>query len=193
MNSWKVILATMVIFGTGVLTGGMLVRNTAAPARSRPARNLSAATNLPPPNVAPAQLQRMEFLLRVRSELNLSAEQHERIEKIIHEGQERSRKIWETVAPEMRKELQAVHDKIRAELSPEQRRRFEALLKRPLRPNPNAPEGNRPAAPERPRERMRPGGPEDPQPDPGATHPLRRENQPPAGGPPDAPAPKGGE
>ena len=25
MNSWKVILATMVIFGTGVVTGGLLV------------------------------------------------------------------------------------------------------------------------------------------------------------------------
>ena len=25
MNSWKIILATMVIFGTGVLTGGLLV------------------------------------------------------------------------------------------------------------------------------------------------------------------------
>ena len=49
-------------------------------------------TNQPP--VVPAQMLRMEFLLRARNELNLTPQQHERIEKIIRDGQEKSRKLW---------------------------------------------------------------------------------------------------
>lgn len=195
MNSGKVILATMVIFGTGVITGGLLVKMTSSPPRNRPVRNVAVVTNAPVPNVAPAQLQRMEFLLRVRKELDLSPEQHERVEKIIREGQERSRKLWEGVAPEMRAELQSVHARIRAELSPEQRRRFEQLLRNPPRANP--PEGGQPS-PERLRERQRQG---ERLPD-GTFRPVRREplpgeppppgdpvNPPPAGRPPNQPMP----
>lgn len=138
MNSWKVILATMVIFGTGVITGGLLVKNTSTgtPRRS----SVFNRTNMPTVAVSPQQLMRLEFLRSVRKDLDLTPEQHERIEKIIHEGQERSRKLWDSVAPEMRKELQSVNEKIRAELSPEQRRRFEQLLKNA--PRPNYPDGN---------------------------------------------------
>lgn len=151
MNSWKVILATMVIFGTGVITGGLLVKNTTSAAPVRPPK-MAAQTNQPP---VPAQMMRMEFLLRARNELNLTPQQHGRIEKIIREGQENSRKLWEGVAPEMRKELQSVHEKIRNELTPEQRRRFEMLLKNAPRPNPNNPD-NGPQPPDRMRDRMRP-------------------------------------
>jgi len=177
VNSWKVILATMVIFGTGVITGGLLVKNTATSGMAR-RPNAAVKTNLPPISVSPQQLSRMEFLLRVRKDLDLSPEQHDRIEKIIHEGQERSRKLWETVEPDMRKELQSVHEKIRAELSPEQRRRFEQLLKNAPRPN-NA--ENNPQF----RERLRQGNPGDPQSNPGGQpRPPRRENPPPPTNPP---------
>ena len=160
----------MVIFGAGVITGGLVVKHAAPPVRNRASRGAAAPTNAPAPNVVPAQLQRMEFLLRVRSELNLTPEQHDRIEKIIREGQEKSRKIWETVAPDMRKELQAVHEKIRVELGPEQRRRFEELLKRTPRPNLKNPENIQP------------------QPQP---RPARRENFPPQGNPsPEYPPPE---
>lgn len=157
MNSWKVILATMVIFGAGVITGGLLVKNTASPVQIRPPRT-AARTNQPP--IMPGQIQRMDFLLRAGNELNLTPQQHERIEKIIREGQERSRKLWEGVAPEIRKELQSVHEQIRNELTPEQRRRFEVLLKNVPRPNPNNPD-NAPQPPERFRDRPRPQNPGD--------------------------------
>jgi hypothetical protein len=171
----------MVIFGTGVITGGLLVKITSSPVRNRPPRNLAVATNAPAPNLAPGQLQRMEFLLRIRRELDLSAEQNDRIEKIIREGQDRSRKLWEGVAPELRTELQSVHTKIRAELSPEQRRRFEQLLR--SAPRPNQPEGGQPS-PERLRERQRQG---ERQPD-GTFRPIRRD-PPPENPPPREPMP----
>lgn len=186
MNSWKVILATMVIFGTGVITGGLLVKNTSGPVKDGRQRKVANAsgTNQQPVNVTPPQLARMEFLLRAHKDLNLSPEQNERIEKIIREGQDKSRKLWDSVAPELRKELQAVHEKIRSELTSEQRRRFEQLLK--TAPRQNNPE-NTPL-----RDRLRAGNPGEPQFNPnGSPRPLRRENPPPPNNlpPPENPQP----
>jgi len=170
VNSWKVILATMVIFGAGVITGGLLVHQTSSAKRPRQART-ATSTNLPALNVTPAQMQRMEFLVRVNRELELTPEQRERIERILKEGQERTRQIWDAVAPDMRKELQLVRERIKVELTPEQRRRFEELMKRPLRPQGRSdaaqtPDRLRPGsdtsvAPRLPkRDPLLPGGPE---------------------------------
>ena len=71
----------------------------------------------------------MEFLNRVQRELNLTPVQHERIQQIIAEGQVRTKEMWEPVAKQMRQEMQQVRERIRAELTPEQRIRFEELLK----------------------------------------------------------------
>jgi len=134
VNYWKVILATMVIFGTGVITGGLLVRETQVIKRPKQVR--PATTNHPPAvqNVTPSQMQRLEFLVRANNELDLTPEQRERIERVIREGQERTRELWESISPDVRKELQLVRERIKAELTPEQRRRFDELLRRPLRP-----------------------------------------------------------
>lgn len=176
MNHWKVILATMVIFAAGVVTGGLLVRQTFSTVEARPsAASLPAS---PAPALSPPQFQRLEFLLRARRELDLTAEQQARIERIIRDGQERSRKLWESVAPDMRKELQAVLDKIRAELTPPQLLHFERLLRQSRRPPPEV----RPP-PERMRERFRPDEPFGGQP----PRPFRRD-PPPAVSPAETPA-----
>jgi hypothetical protein len=153
VNSWKVILATMVIFGAGVITGGVLVHKTASQPPVRIPRPANAGTNAPLPTVTPAQLQRMEFLVRATRELELTVEQRDRVERIIREGQDRSRQIWESVAPDMRKELQLVRERIRVELTPEQRRRFEELMKRPVRPAVR-PDGTPVPAPDRLRQNL---------------------------------------
>lgn len=134
MNYWKAILATMVIFGAGVITGGLLVRETQV--IKRPKQGRPAATDHPPAaqNATPSQMQRLEFLVRAHDELDLTAEQRERIERVIREGQERTGQLWESISPDMRKELQLVRERIKAELIPEQRRRFEELIRKPLRP-----------------------------------------------------------
>jgi hypothetical protein len=185
VNSWKVILATMVIFGAGVITGGLLVKNTTQTGSLPPPH--FARTNQPAVNVTPPQMLRLEFLLRAHNELQLTPGQHDRIEKIIREGQERSRKLWEGVAPEMRKELQQVHERIRAELSPKQRAQFEQMLKTPPRQpgNPDNPQ----MPPDRMRDRLRQGGsdmlfnPNSPQ------RPFRRDNPPPPNSPGGTPQP----
>ena len=131
-----VIFATVVIFGAGVVTGGLLVRET-----SRPRPN-SLVNMIPPGNISPGpwQLQRREFLVRMERQMNLSLEQRQKIEKIIRESQDRTKPLWEFIAPELREELEKVRVQIRGELTPPQQIQFDDLLKtKPLRPNPESP------------------------------------------------------
>jgi len=145
VNNWKVIFATLVIFGTGVVTGGLLVshadrvqqrRRRPSPAGQQEA-GARAQTNAAGshelgraslPNPVP-QLLRKDFLQNLDREVHLTSDQHERIEKIMSEGQEYSRQLWEHIAPEMRTEMAQVKEHILAVLTPVQRERFEALVK----------------------------------------------------------------
>jgi hypothetical protein len=126
VNNWKVILATMVIFGTGVVTGGLLVRHVERDGMRRPPR---AAGVSRPPQPSPG-VMRFEFLRRMERELDLTAEQRDPIDKILTEGQERMRKINETVEPRRREEFKKTIEEFRAVLTPEQRQRFDTLLKK---------------------------------------------------------------
>jgi TRAP-type C4-dicarboxylate transport system substrate-binding protein len=62
--------------------------------------------------------------------LRLTPGQHDKIEKIIAEGQERNREIWTNAAPKMRKVMQEINQEIRSELEPGQQKKFEELVKR---------------------------------------------------------------
>ena len=126
MNSWKVILATMVIFGTGVVTGGLLVRH-AGPGREHRQPRPNIAVHNPQPS--PAGLMRIDFLRRMERELDLTPAQREPIEKILKEGQERTKKIMETVEAPRREELKRTIEEFRAVLTPEQLKRFDESVK----------------------------------------------------------------
>ena len=65
----------------------------------------------------------------MKRELRLRAEQQQRIEQIIHESQQRTKPLWDQVAPQMQEELRGVKEKIRGELDPEQLAKFEELFK----------------------------------------------------------------
>ena len=140
VSTWRVVLATTVIFGAGVIVGGVLISH---PDRVKERHRRPPGAGLPSwhpqrkdfGQSASRELQptldgrRMDFVLGVHRELNLTPEQRERIEKIVREGQEQTKTLWEGIAPKLRKEMQDVKDKIRAELTPEQEARFEELLK----------------------------------------------------------------
>ena len=159
MNTWKVILATLVIFVAGVVTGGLLVsyadraqqKGRHAPPRENarlPANSNRSAfgsqTRLPNPlqNRMPRGLSK-EFLQKLDSEVRLTPDQRERIEAIIADGQVRNKELWERVAPEIRREIAETQKRIREELTPEQRVRFEELMKQ------SRPPGSRKAADQR--------------------------------------------
>jgi Spy/CpxP family protein refolding chaperone len=58
-------------------------------------------------------------------ELYLTPEQRERIEKTLRESHDRTRKLWETIAPQAQAEQKRVRDEIRDILTPEQQAKFD--------------------------------------------------------------------
>jgi hypothetical protein len=115
----------MVIFGAGVVTGGLLVRLTrvpvtqeAAPTPVRPAVQPEAVSGL-----------RFEFLRRAQRELELTADQRDHLNRILRESQERTRKIMDPVAPQMREELKRTRAEFVQVLNPDQRQRFNELAR----------------------------------------------------------------
>ena len=135
MNNWKVIptivFATVLIFGAGVFTGGFLV-NYVKQSHPKPAKRQAAtvaptntapvviATSPPPVKLPePPEILSRSFLQRLDTELRLTGEQREAIQKIINEGQN-----------QMRKAMQDARLEIRELLSPDQLKQFDELMKR---------------------------------------------------------------
>jgi len=123
VNTWKVIFATVVIFGAGVVTGGLLVKYS-VPTPSRPQH--TQANRVQPISAGGI---RIEFLRRIERDLNLTTDQHEQVDKILTASQERSKKLMEPVTPKIREELQQTREQFRAVLNPDQKIRFDELLK----------------------------------------------------------------
>jgi Spy/CpxP family protein refolding chaperone len=127
---WKFILATVVIFAAGAFAGGMWVKSFAPPAAPSPK----------PP--IPGILTQQRFQARLKTELKLTPEQTNRVDRIFADSNGRIKIIWDLLGPEVQKERQVVYENIRAELTPEQREKFEQLLKEQHRPDgPRRPRG----------------------------------------------------
>ena len=140
MNYWKVILATIVIFGAGVLTGGLLV-NFVEHSHSKAAHHPVAAdvhppaTNPPPhavelsPKLRPLEILPDGFLKQLSDDLQLAPDQLDKIKKIIAEGQEQNHGAWTNCMAQMRKVMQDTRHQIREQLTPAQQKQFEDMLK----------------------------------------------------------------
>jgi len=142
----------MVIFGTGVVTGGLLVRHVDHGRDRRPQRSTGVAR---PAQANAAGVMRIEFLRRMERELDLTPEQREPIDKILKEGQDRMKKLMETVEPRRREEFKKTMEEFRAVLTPEQQKRLDDLVKQQQQ---RAREQRKGAPPrERPRQTPPPG------------------------------------
>jgi len=118
---WKVIGAALLIFVAGGVAGFSLGAYLCqAPV---------SATAKPPPGPPPLALRRGGFVQRLARELDLSKEQQERIAKILEEGQQKLRALWDPVAPKAREAMEEIRKRIESELSPEQRARFKEVFK----------------------------------------------------------------
>ena len=126
MNPWKVILATMVIFGAGVITGALVVRYTAGLYNSRPQRSGFGTRTA---EFGSPGGMRLEFLRRMQRDLDLTPDQRDRIDKVLKQSQERSRKIMQPVAPQLHQELEQAKAEFREILTPAQQAHFDELLK----------------------------------------------------------------
>jgi len=138
VNNWKVIFATVVIFGAGVITGGLLVnyvqhshpktaRKPVATSEVHASVTNQVATNqvaraADAPKLRPPEILSKQFLQRLKDELHLTAEENDAIQKIIAEGQNQIRKV-----------MQDSRLEIRDVLTTEQQKQFDDLVKRPNR------------------------------------------------------------
>ncbi len=144
--SWKITAAALLLFGTGIVTGiflrdGLLHPTPPAPI-STPATDpspVSAAPTNPPRlriTARPPGWQRLEAIRRIESEVQLSESQRRTIHEMIRASEERIRSEWDPLLPRLQAEVRDLRRRIGAELTPEQRQRFDALLDRR---DPNAP------------------------------------------------------
>ena len=138
MNTWKAILAVLVIFGAGFVTGHVASRMSES-AKPPVAQNTARAAAHPGQQpLSLEQLRKVELMGRVQKELDLTPEQHARIEKIIEESQQRIRDLWDQVAPDIHDEYDDVQKKVCQELSPEQKKTFDDLMKKQQKKKPAA-------------------------------------------------------
>ncbi|MBM3850393.1 MAG: hypothetical protein FJ396_09475 [Verrucomicrobia bacterium] len=151
MRTARIVLAAMVIFAAGVLTGsvgaglvGRLWRSHAAvdgaspvavaapePARSHAPSNAPAGSLARPPGWA-----QIEAMARWSRELELEASQRQRIDAILESAGGRLRALWEPVAPRTRAEIDAARREIEQTLTPEQRLRWNEVRRRRAAPKP---------------------------------------------------------
>lgn len=129
MKIWKVIVAVMLIFGAGVVTGSLLVRTRVAPAAPQPAAQTmgAPATMISSTPTAPG---RQMFVQRVRHELSLTPEQSSQVDEIMRDSHKRMTKIYEPITPQAREETRRVRQEIQAILTPEQKKKFNEVFKR---------------------------------------------------------------
>ena len=154
MNFWKVILATVVIFGAGVTTGGLLVnqiqhshpklsrRSPASGEGREPQFRTNNLASLSRPS-RPPEILGDRFVQQLDDALKLTPDQRASIQKIITDGQERNRSVWTNNSAQMREVIQDVRHRIREALTPDQQKQFEEMMKHVTRRqnSTNAPTG----------------------------------------------------
>ena len=120
MNTKKVllvVLATVVIFAAGVITGAQVVRKRAVTAVPTPFMN------------------RFELSHRAVDLLELEPERRARMHRIIRDHQELMADYTRILEPDMQGVFARMRKQMQAELTPEQRQRLEEIMKQRLRRN----------------------------------------------------------
>lgn len=139
MNPWKLILATVVIFGSGVVLGVVLDYATHSHSRgSHHPAPVVATTNHTASAVRPIvevlnlhqpDILRQDFIQKLDDELDLTPAQREALHKIFADGQNQNYAIWTNCAAQSRQVLQDVRQHVREQLNPGQIKQFEKILK----------------------------------------------------------------
>ncbi len=173
MHQWKVILATVLIFGSGVGTGHLLsLRN--APQQPAPTNPPHPESKFSPPNSSNGfQSAPRPMMFRshgyLDNHLKLTDEQKTQLRKIRKAGHDRVREFGKPFRERIIAEDKRVREEIRALLTPEQARTFDRLPHFRINPEPGRPGAGRPAhprpgpprtnGPRPPRPNTEPGGP----------------------------------
>jgi len=138
VSIWKVIFATLVIFGAGVITGVLGYNrvnqtNMVSTVPESAAQTQSPLNTWHPPKQeqgtnSPAKVKN-DFLGRFGKQLELTTEQSVRIEQIIADSQKRTKEISDGIAPLLREEVRHTRELIRNELTADQSRKYDDMVR----------------------------------------------------------------
>lgn len=78
-----------------------------------------------------ANIWRMDLVKRLAKELGLTEEQTQKIDLLIKSGQERLKSLWDPIAPKAWQIIMETNTNIMEVLNPDQRLRFEEIIKKP--------------------------------------------------------------
>ena len=155
VNFWKIVLATIVMFGAGVTTGGLLVSHIdrgRLEINRRPPMPFGTNETMRPfgpemrgpgrgmpefqfPRPRQPDMLDTNFVKQLDDALKLTRAQQDSIRKIIAEGQERNHAIWTNNAEQMREVTMDVRHRIHELLNADQQKQYDELMKRvPRRP-----------------------------------------------------------
>ena len=134
----KNLTAALVIFGAGVLTGGVTVGVASRASKGgRPA--LAKVAEPPPapttgplvdrvlPNIRPPGAARLDQSERIARELDLTPDQAAEVKRILAASRARLVKVWRPLLPEAQAEVDDFQLKLRGLLTPEQREKLDRL------------------------------------------------------------------
>ena len=159
MDQWKVILATLMIFGSGVGTGYLMSRSSSSESKGL----LPTQTQLGAGQLNPGSVQRTTRPVRpvffrssgyLDRHLGLSEEQKAQIQDITKKSHQRIYEFGKPFRDQLRSEHMEVQKQIRQVLIPEQVITFDNLPHSRFKIDPGRPPGRPPRFPGRP-------GPED--------------------------------
>jgi hypothetical protein len=111
------VLATVIIFAAGVVTGSMVVRKTSIEPR-------------PPQPAQGFQLARMDQLHRLVNQMDLTPDQRGKINRLVRERQEYIADLMRLIEPDMPGVFIKLRHSINQELRPDQQRRLDEMWAR---------------------------------------------------------------
>ncbi len=117
MKVWKVILAAVIIFVTGAVTG-TVVYTQFIQKKSRQERQFPAPPKMPGP----------DFWKWMGKELQLTEEQQQEIKQIVNDSYDRLKPLRELIDPVMQDELKRVYYEICKVLTEEQKKKYDAFI-----------------------------------------------------------------
>ncbi len=143
VSTWRIVLAALVIFGAGVLTGavssGLATRVArehrtlnrppgAGPARTNNVSDRGLSKVRPPGSV------RLEQMVRLTKDLGLSVSQQAALDRLAGDTEARLREIWKPVLPEAKAEVDGFSRKLQEILTQEQRSRLAQAIEKRVPP-----------------------------------------------------------
>lgn len=120
VNGFRVVLAAVVIFLAGGVTGGIVARTYAPKVVKR--------THVSPP-LPISHDRRQEYVAKLDHKLGLTDEQQSKIEGILAASQKRMKQIWEPFEPQVKEEYRRTRREIFEVLTPEQQAEMKSWRK----------------------------------------------------------------